>query len=287
MSTAAADPLSTFDATSGGRRLLALLSDPKAEPRRRGRRRPPELPGAIPGVAVTGDALADLVDGRMPGRIDLTWPGEAAALAEELRRRLSGNVRRRIWHDVVELRADASPPLTLRVVPRGRCADSPWSDPVLTVRSARLGLDGRLDDPTGDLLRRHVRLADADGFRRRPEAVVHLARLGARPDWTIEPATLAAARDARRCGAPATAPVVHVGDALRTLLACQEQVPALALLRDLAPEIPLADGVEVDEDRLRVAFGAPRAERLDAVLRALAPTASRTRIESFRAGARL
>lgn len=286
MTAEAGDLLANLGAGAAGRRLLAVLNDPSAEVRREGRRGP-RLAGAIEGVAVTGDALADLVDGRTPDQIDLTWPGEPATLADELRRRLRGDVIRRAWHDVVELRCDTSPPLVVRVVAGGAGAGDPWSDPVLTARAGRLGLDGRLDDPAGDLARRHVRLTDAEAFRRCPEAVLHLARLASRPRWTIEPATLVTARDARRSGAPATAPVVRLGVALSALLASREAIAALGLLRDLAPDVPLADGVEVDEARLRTAFDAPPSGRLDAVLRALAPTASTRRLHDFRAGARL
>lgn len=278
--------LARLQAIATGRRLLAVLDDPAAEARRQGRRGP-RLAGAIEGVAVTGDALADLIDGRTPTQFDLTWPGEPATLADELRRRLRGDVIRRAWHDVVELRTADGPPLVLRVVPNERDADDRRGDRVLTVRSARLRLDGQLDDPARDLARRRVRLLDADGFRRRPDVVMHLARLGSRPNWTIEPATLAAAQEARRSGAPATAPVVDVGAALSTVLAAPEAVAALELLRDLAPGVPLADGVEVDAERLRAAFDTASADRLDAVLRALAPTASARRLHDFRTGARL
>ncbi|MDO8212867.1 hypothetical protein [Conexibacter sp. CPCC 206217] len=286
MTPIAGNPLATLASTPTGRRLLAVASDPRAETGRTGRRAP-AMAGAIEGVAVIGDALPDLVDGRTPARIELTWPGEPAELAQKLRRRLGGDLRRRAWHDLIELRAVDGSLQTLRVIPHGRGAGGAWSDPVLTVRAAKLGLDGRIEDPTGDLARRCVRLVDPDGFRRRPEAVVHLARLGARPNWTIEPATLAAACEIRRDGAPATAPVVHVGAALATLLVCAEPIAALELLQQLAPDVPLADGVEVDGERLRAAFAAPPATRVDAVLRALAPGASRHRIVAFRAGAGL
>lgn len=283
---AASDPIAAVSASAAGLRLLAVLREPWAETRRRGRRGP-TMAGAIEGVALTGDALPDLLDRREPLRFELTWPGEVAALAQELRARLHGDVVRRAWHDVVELRSADSTPLVVRVRPGGAAADGPWSDPVLTARAARLGLDGRLDDPGGDLAARRVRLVDPDGLTRRPEALLHLARLGSRPGWTIAAETLAAAQEARLVGAPASAPVAHAGAALADLLAAPEAVAALELLQRLAPDVALADGVEVDGERLRSALDAPPAERLDAVLHALAPSAGERRIRDFRTGARL
>jgi len=341
---AAADPIAAVAASAAGRRLLDALRSPTAETLRDGRRGP-AFAGAIPGVALAGDALIDLLDGREPFRFVVTWPGAAAPLARELRARLRGDVARRGWGGVVELTVRTGPALVVRVVPGeaaasadgaagaraaadaaaasadgaegarpaadaaaasadgaagaraaadaaaasadGAAACGRWSVPVLTVRAARLTLDGRLDDPAGDLAARRLRLIEPDGFRRRPEALLHLARLGCRPGWTIEPETLAAARAARAAGALAAAPVVHLGDALRPLLAAPEAVAALTLLHELAPRIPLADGVEVDEARLRAALAAPADARVEAVLRALAPDASRRRIASFIAGARL
>lgn len=295
---AAADPIAAVAASAAGRRLLSVLRSPTAETNRDGRRGP-SLDGAIPEVALTGDALADLLDGRAPLRFDLTWPGAAAQLARELRARLRGDVVRRGWGGVVELTARVEPALVVRVL-SGAGADvadgaraggagdgGRWTDPVLTVRAARLMLDGRLDDPHGDLAARRVRLRDADGFRRRPEVLLHLARLASRPGWAVEPATLAAARAARAAGALTTAPVVHLGAAFELLLATPELVEGLTLLRELAPSVPLADGVEVDERRLRAAAAAPDGECAEAVVRALAPGASRRRIASFLAGARL
>lgn len=70
-----------------------------------------------------------------------------------------------------------------------------------------------------------------------------------------------------------------------------DETPRPARSRDarqrLAPDVALADGVEVDGQRLRTALAAPPAERLDAVLHALAPSAGDHRIRDFRAGARL
>ncbi|MDO8185729.1 hypothetical protein Q5424_17825 [Conexibacter sp. JD483] len=292
-----------------------MLRSPTAETLRDGRRGP-AIAGAIPQVAVTGDALIDLLDGREPLRFVLTWDGPAAPLARELRARLRGDVIRRDWCDVAELRALTSPEIELRVLP-GERADAwagppanvlglrqisvgAWSDAVLTVRAARLTLDGEIDDPSGDLAARRVRLCDPSGFHRRPEALLHLVRLGSRPGWTIEPETLAAARAARATGALTTAPVAHLGAAFELLAAAPEAVAGLVLLQSLAPQVPFADGVEVDERRLREAVAAapppagkraaepPLAgERAALLLQALLPQPNRDRVAAFLRGARL
>ncbi len=296
---AVADPLAAVAASAAGARLLRVLRAPRAETNRTGRRGP-SFAGEIEAVAITGDALVDVLDGREPLRFELTWPGAAAPLARELRARLRGQAIRRDWHGVAELRALDGEPLHVRLRPGGGAASGPppdgseraqvaaaWTDPVLTARAARLTLDGALEDPSGDLAARRVRLLDPDGFRRRPAALLHVARLGSRPGWTIEPETLAAARAARAAGALAEAPVVHLGDAFQLLVAAPELVAALTLLQRLAPEVPLADGVEIDEQRLHAAAAAPAGERAVAVLRALAPGATRTRIAAFLLGGRL
>lgn len=298
---AAADPLAAVAASAAGARLLGVLRSPRTETYRNGRRGP-SMASAIEQVAITGDGLVDVLDGREPLRFSVTWPGAAAPLARELRARLRGDVIRDDWGDVAELRTTTPPELAVRVLP-GEAADARpdslptergqavtigrWSDPVLTARAARLTLDGRIDDPSGDLAARRVRLRDPDGFRRRPEALLQLARLGSRPGWTIEPETLAAARAARAAGALATAPVVHLGAAFELLVAAPELVAAITLLHELAPEVPLAAGVEVDEQRLRAAAATPDRQRAVAVLRALAPGATRGRLAAFLLGARL
>ncbi len=68
--------------------------------------------------------------------------------------------------------------------------------------------------------------------------------------------------------------MLHLGDALDLLAAAPELPQALTLLQQLAPAVPLADGVEVDEPRLRAAAAAaPAGAHVEAVLRALAPGA--------------
>lgn len=283
----ASGPLSHVAAGPTGERLLAALASPSAETHRAGRRAP-RFEAAIPGVAFVGDTVIDAVAGRPVDRLVISWPGDPSELADELRRRMRGNVATKRRYSAVQLHASEDPAVDVLIVPPPDAAqDGPLTDPVLSVRAARLLLDGTVRDGSGDLAARRLRLMNPEGFRRRPEALLHLARLAAREGWTVEPATYEAAVRARAEGAPGTAPVHHLGFAAAPLLASPEAPGALRFLQDLRPDAPLAPGIAVDDERLRSAMNAPQAERVDALLRALAPDASQRRIRDFRAGARI
>ncbi|WP_210495621.1 hypothetical protein [Patulibacter sp. SYSU D01012] len=270
-------------ATAGGRRLLALLQGPAAE---RASSRS-AFSGALPGVAVTGEALVALRDGRTPAVVDLRWEGAPRELVRELGRRARGGASHRRAQGAVGLVLDAPPAVAVRAHP---AAPAPGrgvrADPALTVLTAALPLAGPVDDPGGDLAARRVRLADPAVLDRRPEAVLDLARLAVRPGWSLTPDAAAALRAARADGAPATARTTALGVPLADLFdaPADEAVRALELLRDLAPDVPLGPGVVVDVAALRTALGRP-APGLDDVLHALAPDATPARRRAFAAAA--
>jgi hypothetical protein len=283
------DLLGRLERDSHGARVLRLLRDPRADVRRGGRRAP-QIGGALPGAAVTADALVDLAIGRVPPRVDVAVSLPPLDLADEVRRRVRGFVVVRSMLGAVELRAPATEPAPfwVRLLPLpGVARAEPLTDPALTVRAARLGLDGELFDSDGDLAAGRLRLTDADALERRPEALLHLARLAVRPGTEVDGSTLAAAVAARRSGAPRTARLAHLGPALADLLAAPDAPEALSWLQELAPELPLAERVRVDLEALRQAAAAPAASRTEALLRALAPGATRRTLESFIRGTHL
>src|SRR5690242_18253727 len=128
-----------------GARVLRVLSDPSADTNRGGRRGP-RIDGPIPGAAITADALVELASGRAPERVDVVTELPLRDAVDELRRRVRGQVRPRERHGVVDVRAPEpeAQPFHVRVLPLDE-------DPVLRLRGARLYLDGKLDDPGGDL----------------------------------------------------------------------------------------------------------------------------------------
>ena len=140
----------------------------------------------------------------------------------------------------------------LRALPepgRGDIA-RPLTEPVLTMRAAQLSLDGDVRDPTGDLeAGRLLRLTDDEALDRQPEGLIVLTRLPARFELEVTESTLASAIAARRGGAPRRRRTLHIGVVLRDLLDCPEAADALAWLEDLAPDVPLHEGVKVDAVR--------------------------------------
>jgi hypothetical protein len=245
--------------------------------------------GPLEGVAVTADAIVDLASGRTPRRIDLVGPGPATELADELRRRARGHVVVSARLGAVGLRAGSADAgeLWLRVLPAQGSPAEPLTEPVLTIRAARLDPAGGLTGPGGDLAAGRLRPTDAAAFERRPEGLLHLARLAVREPLRPTPGALEAAVAARRSGAPAAAPLFHLGPPLAHLLDAPDAPEALAWLRDLAPEIPLAEGVEVHLPALREAAAETGPARRRAILRALAPGAANTRLRAFVEGTRL
>jgi hypothetical protein len=178
--------------------------------------------------------------------------------------------------------------LWLRVLPaQGGSPAEPLTEPVLTIRAARLHPAGGLTDSGGDLAAGRLRLTDAAAFERRPEGLLHLARLAVRDPLRPTRGAFEAAVAARRSGAPAAAPLFHLGPPLADLLDAPDAPEALAWLRDLAPEIPLAEGVEVHLPALRQAAAETGPARRQAILGALAPGAANSRLRAFVEGTRL
>jgi hypothetical protein len=273
-----------------GRRLIALVTDHRAE-HERAEKRGPSIEGPIPGVAITCDALVDLASGRRPSRFDLDAVGSGVELARELRRRAHGDIASTRVHDTTELRskAGADRALWIRALPPQRIGGAdPLADRLLTIRAARLRFDGWLEDPGGALSSGRLELTDDDALKRRPEGLLLLARLAIRDGFTLTPETREAAVAARRSGALADARLAHLGGPLADLLVQPDFVEAFEWLYALAPEVPLADGVVIDPAALRASSeqaAGPR--RVLAILRALAPDATRHRVETFAAGTRV
>ena len=99
--------------------------------------------------------------------------------------------------------------------------------------------------------------------------------------------TLASAIAARRGGAPGRAPNAHIGVVLRDLLDSPEAADALAWLEDLAPDVPLHEGVKVDAAAVRAAPPEPGYRRNNAILQAISPGVARKRRRAFANGARI
>jgi hypothetical protein len=270
-----------------GARVLRALIDPDAEGKA-ARKRGPRIDGPIPGAAFTGDTLADLRCGRPPTRIDVCSALAPDELASELkaRMRVDGNVRTLLGAVVLPTGIGG---VEVRAVPMPGAAPArrPLQEPALTARAATLTIDGDLHDPSGDLAAGRLRLIDPDVLGRRPEALVVLARLAARPELTVTDETSTAAIAARRAGAPGRAPRAHIGPHLRDLFAAPEVAEALTWLEGLAPDVPLADGVSVDADRIAAAIAREPYRRTHAILRALAPDAKNERLVAFARGAKL
>ena len=263
-----------------GARVLRVLSDPAGDAHRGGRRAP-RIDGPIPGAAITADALVELASGRVPQRVDVVTALPPRDAVDELRRRARGQVRPRERHGVIDVRAPASEaqPFHVRVLPD--------EDPVLRLRGGRLYLDGRLDDPSGDLLAHRVALTAPGALEHHPEALLHVARLAVRPGFELDDAALEAAIELRRRGAPQNVPLSRLGFSMEDLLAAPELPEAVVWLHGLAPELPLADGVVADAGALRAAVSSGGPDRLDAILRALAPGATTRTRRAFIAGAHL
>jgi hypothetical protein len=269
-------------ASPGGRRLLALVADPYAEKSRR-RQRPGSIDGPLGDrVRLTGDALVDVVAGREP-RVWTVVAERPGPVASELRRRMRGQVSSRFVKQAAHLaqHEDGYAIRVLDAVVRG-----PLADPVLTMRAAELVLDGpqagELRGPADDLLAGTLRLADPDALRRRPEALVTLARLAVRPELTLPGDTREAARAALAAGALGDASHTDLLFALADLWAAPDAIEALELLRDLAAPAPLHESAEIDGALLRradVLRGA--ASRPLTLLLAVARGATRERVRHF------
>jgi len=282
--------LDLLAADPNGARVLRALADPDAEGKS-ARVRGPQLRGAIPGAAVTSDTLVELGAGMVPRRVDVVSALPAHELAREIKRRTKADASVRAFQGCAELKShfNAKRDIYLRALPQpGRgLVQQPLIEPMLTVRAARLSLGGDLHDPAGDLRAGRLRLTDDEALTRRPEGLIVLARLAARPGLEATEATLACAIAARRAGAPGRAPNGHIGVALRDLFDSPDAAGALAWLEALAPDVPLHEGVRVDAAAVRAAPAEPGYRRNDAILRAISPGVTEKRRQAFAAGARI
>lgn len=273
-----------------GARVLRALVDPDAEGRA-ARKRGPQFRGAIPGAAVTSDALVELVAGTIPPRIDVVSALPAHELAREVKRRVKADASARAFQGCAELKSHsfAQRHIYLRALPQPRrgFVQRPLVEPVLTMRAAQLSPDGELRDPTGDLEAGRLRLTDDEALERRPEGLIVLARLVVRPELEVTEGTFASAVAARRAGAPGRAPNGHLGVVLRDLFDSSDAADALVWLEDLAPDVPLYEGLRVDAAAVRAAPAEPGYRRNDAILRAISPGVTEKRRRAFAHGARL
>ena len=273
-----------------GARVLDALADPDAEGKA-ARKRGPQVAGAVPGAAITGDALVDLAGGRVRARVDVVSDLAEDELAREVKRRTKVDATVRAFQGCAELKSHVAAPryLYLRALPQpGRGAfQRPLIEPVLTMRAAQLSLDGEFRDPTGDLEAGRLQLTDDGALERRPEGLIVLARLAARPGLEVSGSTLTSAIAARRRGAPGRAPNAHIGVVLRDLLDSPEAADALAWLEDLAPDVPLYEGVRVDAAAVRAAPSEPGHRRNAAILTAISPDVPKKRRRAFASGAKI
>jgi hypothetical protein len=228
-----------------GRRLLGVLADRRAETSRSSRGRT-WIEGTLgDAVVLSGDALVDVVAGRTPRRWTLA-AAEPLAVAGELRRRLRGATSsRRVQGAVLLENVDG---LSVRVVEAIDAPHhSPLGEPVVTMRAAGLCLDGPRAgtlravhrEAIADLLGGVVRLTDDEALVRRPEAIVTLARLAARPGNTLDVATARLAGTALSSGAFAHARRSRLWFPLDDLLEAPEAIDALERLQGFAPGVPL------------------------------------------------
>jgi hypothetical protein len=261
--------------------LQRLFADPRAEKGRRPRRRL-MIDGPLGEHAwLTGDALVDLVAARTP-RVWTLAADDPRRVAAELRRRLRGTVSSRFVQEAVHLRNEDGRELRiLDAELRG-----PLAEPVVTLRGARLFVEGPdagtladADDLRGGVLR----LTDPDVLRRRPEAVVTIARLAARPELRLDDETRERTRAALADGALAAARMSRLHFALDDLFASPDAIEALEMLRDLSAPHPLHESAEVDGDLLRRADALlpAGADRRRMLRLAVARTATRHRVRSF------
>ena len=262
--------LGRLEALPAGRRLLAVLADPHAEPTRGGRRAP-QLEGPLEGVHLVGGAVRDLALGKEPRELDLVVETDAHSIADELRRRLGGRgrvleafgtasveARDGLRFDVATARVEAYPrPGALPVVRPGSLDDDmARRDFAANAISVGISADrrGELHAAPGaleDLEARRLRVLHEGSFLDDPTRLLRLVRYATRLGFAIDPETERLARAAFAAGAPATAGVARVGRELWLLLGEPDPVAALALLDDLAGPGGLDTELEVDPGLLR------------------------------------
>jgi hypothetical protein len=284
--------LEAVASSPGGRRLLGVFADLRAE-KARGSRGRTWIDGAFGDAALlSGDALVDVVAGRTPPRWTLAAV-DPIVVAGELRRRLRGTTSSRRVQGAVLLENEGG--LSVRVVeaidaPR----HSPLGEPVVTMRALGLVLDGPHagtlraghPDAVADLLDGRLRLTDDAALDGRPEAIVTLARLAARPGVTLDVATARLAATTLTSGAFARARLSRLRFPLDDLLQAPEAIDALELLQGFAPQVPLHESAEIDGDLLRRAdaLRPPGASPPLTLQLAIARSAYRHRIRSFVGG---
>lgn len=280
--------LDAVAASDGGRRLLAIVGDPRAEKGRRAGR-PPRIDGALGDAALlTGDALVDVRAGRTPRAWTLA-AAEPRPVAAELRRRLRGTVSSRFLQGAALVAHEDG--FQLRVTAASDPRSSSLADPVVTMRAAALVLDGpdagtlRADDPAAieDLSAGRLRLTDSAALVRRPEGLVTLARLAARPELRLGDEARRRARAAFAVGAFAGVRQSRLWFALADLLAAPEAIEALELLQGLSSPAPLHESADVDGALLRRAdaLRPSGASRPLTLILAVARHAPRRRVRSF------
>jgi tRNA nucleotidyltransferase (CCA-adding enzyme) len=198
-------------------------------------------------VFLVGGSVRDLLLGVTPADLDVVTEGDAFALAEVVAQALDGEVRepsqfltavvrlpdgRRL--DVATARQETYPEPTKLpvVVPADIAADLRRRDFTVNAVAVRLAPAGiaELVDPCGgraDLRARVIRILHATSFVDDPTRLVRAARFSTRLGFSVEPCTLAAAREAAEAGLLARVTGPRVRQEVVKLLA--EPKPAAVL----------------------------------------------------------
>jgi tRNA nucleotidyltransferase (CCA-adding enzyme) len=220
--------------------------------------------GADP-LHLVGGAVRDLLLDRIPRSLDVVVEGDASALAREFAERLGGDlvVHERFdtatvryggtWLDLAAARAEEydSPGALPRVRPATLAADLPRRDftvnamavSLAPVRGAWHAVDGALED----LAAGRLAILHPASFRDDPTRLMRLGRYAGRLGFEVEPATLAAAREALADGALGTVSGSRIGSELRLALAEEDPVPALTVLDRLRVLAAVEPGLAWDQ----------------------------------------
>jgi tRNA nucleotidyltransferase (CCA-adding enzyme) len=218
--------------------------------------------GTMPGVHLVGGAVRDLLLGAEPGDLDLVFEGDPAVLVE----RLGGSARTydRFGTATVELegftydlararRESYSRPGALPdVQPAGLEEDLRRRD--FTVNAIALAISGAAP---GTLTAGHPALEDLDAkclrvlhdasFTDDPTRLLRLARYAARLRFSIEPQTLALARQALGAGALRTVSGARIGSELRLLAAEEDAIGGFERLRELGLDAAIHRDFGIDD----------------------------------------
>jgi tRNA nucleotidyltransferase (CCA-adding enzyme) len=218
--------------------------------------------GAMPDVYLVGGAVRDLLLGIEPEDIDVAFEGDPAVLVE----RLGGSARtydrfgtatlevEGFIYDLARTRREsyARPGALPDVEAAGLEEDLCRRD--FTVNAIALATGGSTPGALSavhtaleDLEARRLRVLHDASFTDDPTRLLRLARYGARLGFSIEPRTLALARQARDAGALRTVSGVRIGSELRLLAGERDALGAFERLRDLGLDTAIHRDFGIDD----------------------------------------